>query len=214
MNRTMLKQFRAICWIALLVGMAGGCVRSMQPILKDEQVFTNDKWLGDWVSSDGKTSGVVTAADDQKRYKLLYTDEQGKQANLLVRLGKIGDMTIAESTIDDPAPDASDVYKLHLLPLHSFMLVKDSTQQRLVLRLMDSNWLSKYVDAHPTELATLKVTHEDFVVTASTDDFQAFLIRHAKDDGAYGEDGIFVRPGDPTTAPAMKPTSNSAPPGP
>jgi hypothetical protein len=194
--------------------MAGGCVRSVEPILKDEQVITNDQLLGNWVGDDGKTSGVVTAADNQKRYPLVYTDEHGKESNLLIRLGKIGDMTIAESSIGDPAPDAGDAYKMHLLPMYSFMVIKQATPQRLVLKMMSPDWLSKYVDAHPSELATLKVTHEDFVVTASTEAFQAFLIRHAKNDGAFGDDGIFVRPGDPSTRPTAAPATNTAPPGP
>jgi hypothetical protein len=213
MNRVASKQSRVMYCVALLLCMAGGCVRSIQPILKDEQVFTDDHFLGSWVSSDGKTSGEVTATDDHKKYNLLYTDEHGKQAKLLVRLGKIGDMTIAESTTDDPAPDASDVYKMHLLPLHCFMVVKSATQARLVLKAMDSDWFSKYMKAHTTELAVTG-DKDAFLVTASTDDFQAFLIRHAKDDGAYGDDGIFVRPGDPTTRPIAAPATSIAPPGP
>jgi uncharacterized protein YcfL len=209
MNRLALKQLRAICLMAISLFMAGGCVRSIQPILKDDQVITNDQLLGNWVSSDGKTSGVVTATDDHKGYKLLYTDEKDKQANLLIRLGKIGDMTIAESSIDDPAPDASDVYKMHLMPLHSFMVVKQVTSQQLILKLMDSDWLSKYVKAHPDELATVRVDDNDVLISATTDDFQAFLLRHAKDDGVFGSDGVFVRPGDPTSRATTAPASDA-----
>jgi hypothetical protein len=196
---TTFKPFRPIFWAAMFLFIGSGCVRTIQPVLKDEQVVTDNRFLGSWVGENGKASGEVSATDDHKGYKLLYTDEQGKQANLLLRLGKIGDMLIAESTIEDPAPDASDVYKVHLLPLHSFMVVKEGTASRLVLKLMDPEWLAKFIDAHPTELAIVRPSKEDLIISASTDDFQNFLIHHASDDGAFGNDAVFVRPGDPTT---------------
>ncbi len=55
----------------------------------------------------------------------------------MVRLGKIGDMTVADSTTNGPIiPNASDVYAAHLLPLHSFVLIKQ-TNPTLVIKLMD-----------------------------------------------------------------------------
>jgi len=193
----------------LLLCLGSGCVRSIQPILKDSQVTTDDRLLGNWVTSDGKKSGVVTSADDHKGYKVVYTDQDGKEAPLTVQLGKIGDMTVAECTVD-PAPlhDLSDIYTLHLLPLYSFAVVEEMAP-RLVLNSMDSDWLKKYIDAHPSELAIISPPGNDslLVISATTDDFQKFLLRHAKDDGFFGSDTTFVRPGDPTTRPSATPTT-------
>jgi hypothetical protein len=108
----------------LLLCLGSGCVRSIQPVLKDSQVIADDRLLGSWVSSDGKTFGRVTPADDRKSYNLLVTGGDGKQADMVFRLGRIGDMTLADFTIQDPMPDASDIYKAHLLLLHSFLLIK------------------------------------------------------------------------------------------
>jgi hypothetical protein len=48
----------------------------------------------------------------------------------------------------------------------------------------------------------------DVVVTATTEEFQQFLLHHVGDDGALTNDSNLVRPGDPTTqattAPAAK----------
>lgn len=198
---------RALLSAALLLCLASGCVRSIQPILKDDQLSTDDRLLGNWVSSDGTCHGEISPSDTPKDYKLLYTDKDGKTANLLVRLGKVGDMTFAQSTVGDPLPDASDIHKLHLLPLYSFALIKQMTPTRIVLKLMQDGWLGKYVQAHPDEIATIKVDKGELLISATTDDLQAFLIRHEKDDGAYGDDALFVRPNDPTTRPTTTPAT-------
>lgn len=208
MKRSVLKQAWPIYWAAVLLCLGSGCVRSIQPILKDEQVFNDDRFLGSWVAKDGKTGGVVTATDDHKGYKLLYADENGKQADLLIRLGKVGDLTIAESSIADPAPEGSDAYKLHLLPLHSFMVV-DKVEPQLAIKTVDSGWLAKYVAAHPGELATAALDKDNLIISAPTDDFQAFLLRHEKDDGIWTDEGIYVRPGDPSTQPSATPTTSA-----
>jgi hypothetical protein len=209
MKNAAFKQSRAICWIGLLLCLAGGCVRSIQPILKDNQLITNDQLLGSWVTSDGTGHGEISPGDTPKVYKLLYTDKDGKTANLLISLGKVGDLTIAQSTVGDPLPDASDICKLHLLPLYSFALIKQATPTQIVMKLMDDGWFGKYLDAHPNELATIKdgKDGDGRLISATTDDIQAFLIRHANDAGAFGDDGLLVRPGDPTTHPTTAPAT-------
>jgi hypothetical protein len=212
MKNAAFKQSRAICWIGLMLCLAGGCVRSIQPILKDDQVITDDRLLGSWVSSDGTGHGEITPGDTPKSYKLRYIDDKdGKVSEVLIRVGKVGDMTLAQSTIAGPPTDSGDLYNMHLLPVYCFALIKEMSPTRIVIKMMDDDWLGKYVKAHPDELATTKVDKDSLLITATTDDLQAFLIRHEKDDGAYGDDGLFVRPGDPTTRPTTTPATNAAP---
>src|SRR5207244_2228794 len=76
-----------------------------------------------WVTDDGKQSAEIQPAGEDKTYRLAYTDQDGKKAPLIGRLGKVGELTVAEFHADDPAPDSSDVYKVHLLPLYTFLIV-------------------------------------------------------------------------------------------
>jgi hypothetical protein len=185
----------------LLVPFFTGCVRTFQPILKDEQVAAVDKaMLGRWVSKDGNESAVVTPAEKENTYRLVYTEKEGKKGTLLVRIGKVGDLTLAELRADDPAPEANDIYKYHLMPVYSFLIVH-KTDPQLVISMMPQDWLKKYLDGHPNELQTVQ-RDDNLIVTSSTADFQAFLLRHYKDEGAIGEPEVFVRPGDATTQPA------------
>ncbi|HEY2589551.1 MAG TPA: hypothetical protein VGI81_27640 [Tepidisphaeraceae bacterium] len=189
------------CGLFALLLLAQGCVRSIQPILKDDQVIEANDLLGKWVTDDGKQLVDVQPGDQANVYRVSYTDEGGKKGAFLGRIGKVGELQLIELQPEDPMPAASDVYRAHLLKVYSFLLVRQ-TKPRLVISTMSVDWLKKYVDAHPGDLQTISPTKDDLIVTSPTADFQRFLLQHWKDDGAFGDPGTFVRPGDPATRPA------------
>lgn len=180
--------------------VACGCVRSVQPILKAEQVRADPTLAGDWKPADGKGLVQIQAPAEDKSYKVIYTDEDGKKGTFIVRLGKIQDLMVAELSPDDPALASSDVYKAHLMPLYSFFLV-DRTSPDIQLRLMKPEWLEKYVKEHPDELQLLPEPGKEHqgIVTSSTDQIQAFLLRHQKDADAFGEPARLLRVAAPPT---------------
>ena len=191
--------------VTLLV-LLNGCVRSVQPILTDAQVITDNSVIGDWVSVDGKTRLTIQPGDN-KQYKVLYFDEHDKAGNFIVRLGKVGNLQIAEIAPDNTDSQTSEIYQVHLLPLYSFMLVQQTTPEIKVC-LLDANWLKKYIAAHPGELATLRVgtnPDDNAILNIPTADLQQFLLRHYKDEGALTEPSRLVRPGSPATRPAATP---------
>jgi hypothetical protein len=184
--------------VPALLLLAGGCVRTTQPILNDDQLVTDNSVLGKWVTNEGKDSVEIRQRGEEKAYRIVYSDQENKKGVFIARLGKVGNLTVAELSADDPAPDASGAYKSLILPLYTFMVV-DQTQPRLVLTSMSLEWLRKYVAAHPNELQVMNASGDSPIVTAPTADFQAFLLRHWKDEGAATQSTTFARPDDPTT---------------
>ena len=184
----------------LLVALfATGCVRSVNPILNDDQVMQNDAVLGRWVSPDGTESVDIKDAGQDKLYKLRYTGSDGKTADLVGRLGKVKDLTLAEFHVADPAPDASDIYKIHLLPLYSFVIVHEIGRQLIFSPVGGSDdWAKKHLAGNQKEIQVIQGS----IVTSPTDDIQAFLLKHVKDDGFLGGKQSWVRPGDPATRPS------------
>lgn len=180
-----------------------GCVRTIQPVLNDDQAIEDNALLGKWVTDDGKQTVDVQPGDQANFYRVTYADEGGKKGAFLGRIGKVGELQLIELQPDDPAPAASDVYKAHLLKMYSFLLVRQ-TKPNLVVSTMSADWLKKYIDAHPGELQSISPSKDDLIVTSPTADFQVFLLRHWKDEGAFGDPGTFVRPGDPTTQATAK----------
>lgn len=198
-----LLRLLASCAFLCLLFLAQGCVRTIQPILNDDQVVEANDLLGKWVTDDGKQFVDVQPGEQPNIYRVLYTDEGGKKGTFVGRMGKVGELRLVELQPEDPMPNASDVYRAHLLKVYSFLLVRQ-TKPRLVIATMSADWLKKYIDAHPGELQTISPTKDDLIVTSPTADFQLFLLQHWKDDGAFGEPGTLVRPGDPTTRPTTQ----------
>lgn len=189
---------------AAFVFAGGGCVRSIEPVLKDDQLIVDNALAGKWVSDEGKVSAEVQPAGTDKVYKVLYTDDKGKQARLVARLGKIGELTIAEFSPDEPTGDVSDVYWAHLMPVYSFLIIQQ-TKPQLIITTMSAEWFKKYLDAHPEELKVIKRGSDEVIVSSPTEDLQTFILRHWKDEGALGERQTFARPGDPATKPSTAP---------
>jgi hypothetical protein len=190
----MFRSFRPLVLLVLTVlATSIGCVRTIQPILRDDQVTTDNAVIGKWISDDGKTKlDIQSSGPDDKSYKLLYTDDKDKTGNFIVRLGKIDTVLLAEIHPAEPLPDASGVYKAHLLSLYSFVVV-DQTTPKLVVSSLSMDWLKKYLQNNPTDLETAPVGNDDFIVSATTADFQAFFLKHWKDEGAMGGKETFVR---------------------
>ena len=180
--------------------LAGGCVRTSQPVLQDDQVFVDNSVLGKWVTKDSPDTIDIQAGDQDKTYRVTYTDKDQKKGVFVARLGKVGDMQIAELAPEDTAATMNDTYKMHIVRLYSFFLV-EQTKPQLQFRSMNTEWLQKYLDTHPTELQVAKVSNDNSFVTSSTAEFQAFLLKHAKDEGAFGEVSVLTRP-EPAATPA------------
>jgi len=191
---------RRIALMALLAACfyACGCVRSIHPVLNDQQVFTDDSLAGTWVTDDGRQRIDVQKPLADKTYAVLYTDGDQKTGSFQVRLGKVGKLTIAEVKPQDPLPQASDVYKAHLLPLYSLLIVSQTAPQ-LKVATLSQDWLKKYLQGHPNDLQVVDLDKDSLVVTSSTDDMQKFILQHWQDQGALEEPSILVRPGDATT---------------
>lgn len=192
--------------LAALALFTPGCVRSVAPILKDDQLITNSDVVGRWVSDDGKQSIQVdpqSAAD--KTYTVRETNEDGTGGLYIVRLGKVQDLTIAEILPCDPSPQGGpkgdDEYKAHFLPLHSFLILYE-TKPNIVVSTLDSDWLGKFLQKSPNELRMLGEP-KDGIINCSTEELQQFLLKHYKDPDAMSKPSRLVHPGDPTTQPGF-----------
>jgi hypothetical protein len=174
-----------------------GCVRSIQPILLDNQVIVDNSLVGKWVGSDtAKPQTIVVGAPDKNSLcDVVYTSTDDKGAHpihVLARVGKIGDRLIAEVRPAPPAEGSADSSPL-LLPVFSFVVIEKANDQ-LTLSVLDGDWTTKYITAHPQELTTVNDPNGDLLVlNTPTSALQDFLKKHLGDDGALASKTVFIR---------------------
>jgi hypothetical protein len=193
--------------IVLLAWVGCGCVRSIHPFYTDSQLMFDPALLGVWSDAEGKNTFAVTGAADARQYNVIYTDKDAKAGRFIVHLAKLERpnqpaQLIADMMPDDLKTNDNDTYKAHLLPLHTFMLVRYDAGAMKV-RTMSYEWCRDYLKAHPDALKRETVNSDDFILTAATDLLQAFILQHMGTPNAYGEETEFkwIKPVPPTSPP-------------
>lgn len=186
--------------LTLLI-LVGGCIRSLNPVLKDEQVVADNNVVGSWISTDKDRMSLEIIVCGDKQYHVTLREKDGKTGWFVMRLGQVGDLRIAEFAPTDH-DEVADIYRAQLLPLHSFFWVQQ-TSPTLQARTMNPDWLKDYLQEHPTELAVAGEKSDQRIITATTDELQKFILAHYKDEKAFGETIEFVRPA--ATQPATQP---------
>jgi hypothetical protein len=144
-------RFRLPCVVAFLGLLLVGCVRATQPVLKDEQVLPADPaLLGKWVFEDGNDGFEVRSSSKSRTYGIPCANKDGHEETLLVRLGRVGDIMLAEIYCENPLPsDRSFTYQTR--PVYDFFVVQ-KTKPRFVYSMLNFDWLKAYVASHPNEL--------------------------------------------------------------
>jgi hypothetical protein len=175
-------------WYVLLI-LFVGCIPSLHALYTDQDVIYDPALLGTWYTGEGQSNFVFARADD-KSYKAVYTDKDGKTGEFTIHLLELKNTKFLDFYPIGDSITQSDFYKGHLVPAHSFMRV-DAIGPKLILCDMDYDWMKKYLEANPTALAHELIdenssgSDKELVLTASTADLQAFVLAHVNDDGLF-----------------------------
>jgi len=164
--------------------LLGGCVPSLHELYTDDTLVFDNALLGKW--EHDKELWQFDEAADGKSYNLVITQDE-KQKNVLVgHLVKIEKHLFLDLYPGDMDLNVGDWYKLHLLPVHTFLKV-DAVKPTIVLRAMDPETFEKMVEEKP-ELIKHEVIEDRVVLTASTKELQAFVKKHADIEGFFGDE--------------------------
>lgn len=179
--------------------MLVGCVRSLEPVINPEQAVKVPEVEGKWISAKGDKERL-DITNDGNGYKVVFVNEEGKSGTFSVVFGHVGEMTIADVMPSEP-PENAGTQVMLMVPVHMPIRVTQTSGQ-LVIKVLKPDWFKDYQAAHPEELTTVKIDDEP-IISASTEQIQAFLIKHAGDADAWTDETAFVRDS-ATTRPATQ----------
>lgn len=178
-------------WLLLAALAVSGCgVGSVNPLVSDADAKFDARLLGSWRDSGGQESAVIAAQGPQS-YSLVYTEEKGKVGRFRAVLGRMGGFRVLDVEPEDPAPQASDVYRSLMLPLHGVVFI-DSIGPTLRFRTLDADSLKGYLSRHPLAVAHL-LRDGEVVLTAPAPELQRFVASYARRRGSLGEQHLWVR---------------------
>jgi hypothetical protein len=179
----------------LLAVLLGGClpVISLHPLFTKENLVFEEKLLGTWV--DDTNSPEVTweferIAEPEKAYKLIFSDDKGKKGLFVTHLVKLENRLFLDVYPAELPWEQEDPNNLKwpyntffLIPAHTFIKVS-SIEPQLKMRLTICDEMEKLLKEDPN--AVKHTSLEDrLVLTASTKELQAFVLKHADDNRVF-----------------------------
>jgi len=188
----------------LLAAILGGCVpvMSLHPLYTEKDVVFEEKLLGTWVDDPNGPEAIwefQRPEEEEKEYKLIVTDEEGKKGSFSAHLVKLGGRLFLDVYPDEfPCADMEDPNKTEfaynsffLVPAHTFIKI-DSIGPELKMRLTDDEEMETLLKEDPNA-----VKHEIIegkpVLTASTKELQAFVLKYADDERLFSEEIVLSR---------------------
>jgi len=194
----------------MLAVLLGGCVpvMSLYPLYTARDVVFEEKLLGTWLQDNGETTWEFQRIDKpENAYKLFFSDNEGRKGSFVAHLVKLQnrlflDVYPSELPWEPEDPNKVDwLYNsLFLIPAHTFIKV-ESVEPQLRMRLTVESELKKLLEEDPNAIEHTFV-EDRLVLTASTKEIQAFVLKYADDERVFGGETVLNR---------KKPTRANAP---
>jgi len=184
----------------LLAGILGGCipVMSLHPLYTEENLVFEEKLLGTWVDDSNNIWEFKDANEQEKTYKLIFSDDEGKKGSFVVHLAKFKDrlfLDVFPSELSWELEESNKVEWVYntifLIPGHSFIII-DSIEPKLKIRITDDDEMEKLLAEDPNAVKH-EIVDGTLVLTASTKELQAFVLKYADDSRVFSEEIILSR---------------------
>ena len=187
----------------MLAALLGGCVpvMSLRPLYTKENVVFDKKLLGTWVDdpNESKITWQFKSIDKpENAYKLIFTGEDGMKGSFVAHMLKLQDKLFLDVYPSELPWDPEDPNKmewpyntLFLVPAHTFVKI-DSVGPKLKMRLMLETQLKKLLEEDPDAIEHV-VVEDRLILTASTKELQAFVLRYADGDEVFTDEIVLER---------------------
>lgn len=176
----------AVCGLMVMCG----CIPlSLVPFYTEKDLVSRPGLVGTWNQGDPDEKFTIAQADSN-RYMLTCIDKYGEN-RFVCRLFEMGGTLFMDLYPIDFDGAMNGLLQMHLIPGHSLLRV-DQVEPTLKTASLSLSWLDKLLKANPKALAHV-TTGDQVVITASTEEVQAFVRKHLNDEGAFDEPSEMTR---------------------
>ena len=151
-------------WFVGALAIVAGCVPSLHPLYTDKDVVFELGLLGKWSHEDENSKDTWTFTKGNGKEYNLVVDDGKKQGAFIAHLVKVEGGMFLDIFPKEPNLKENDFYKMHLLPAHTFMRVKQ-IKPTLQMAPLNPKWIEKLLEENPDALGHEKV-EDRLVLTA------------------------------------------------
>jgi len=191
----------------VLAALLGGCIpiASLHPLFTKEDLIFEEKLLGTWTDDPNspETTWEFKRLDEPEKasenaYKLIFSDEEGYKGSFVAHLVKLENrlfLDIYPSELpwepEDPNKVEWAYNTLFLIPTHTFIKI-DSIEPQLKMRLTVEDEMEELLKEYPDAVKHISV-EDRLLLTASTKELQAFVLKYADDSRAFPNEMVLSR---------------------
>jgi hypothetical protein len=211
----------------LLAILLGGCfpVMSLHPLFNEKDVVFDGKLLGAWVEEPNATWEFSRTEGPKNAYKLIYTRQEKEEVgfggyiaqarkakgSFIVRLVKLKDnlfLDICPASREQQDPNKVNfwVYNVFLIPAHTFVKI-NSVEPQLKMQVTDDEKMKEFlIEQDPNAVKHEFLEDGSPILTGSTKELQAFVLKYADDSRVFTEAMVLSRKktADPNAPPPSK----------
>jgi len=199
----------------VLAALLGGCVpvMSLHSLFTEEVLVFEENLLGTWVDDSNETTWEFKDPNEQeKTCKLIFVDNEGKKGSFVVHLVKLKNRLFLDvypkefpckaeeqrhQLVEDKIMLTVKVSPkwhyntLFFVPFHSFIKI-NSIKPQLKIQLTDDEGMGKLLKENPNAIKHEFVEGKP-VLTASTKELQAFVLKYADDSRLFSDEIVYSR---------------------
>ncbi len=175
--------------VIVLAALCQGClVPSIHPLYHEEDILPVNGIEGSWVEDD-ETNAWNFAALDDNTYRITYVEDGDTSVFSAVFL-LLNEKYLFMDAYPDGPDNLSDVYKMHLVAVHSFWRVNLSGDS-LTISVLESDWLTRVIDSAGVTVNFEWLDNDEVLLTASTDELQTWMAGIAEEPAAFSPVQLF-----------------------
>jgi hypothetical protein len=182
-----------IAFIIILVGLfMGGCiVKSLHPFYKESDVLYREDLVGVW--SDQKNGKwQILPFEKKNAYAITLTSDEGVAATFIAHLFSLGNTIYLDFVPEEQEGKQVDLFALHLIPSHSLARVQITSSKQLSIEWLNEEWLAELFERNKIRIqhevvydGAIKDANKMYILTASTDELQKFILKYGSDSNAF-----------------------------
>jgi hypothetical protein len=169
---------------------AVGCyVQSIEPLYTDKTRAYDDELVGTWVSDEDEEY-VFSVTDTTRGSYTLVCDEAGSRSRFEAVLTELGEAAFLDIYPEEPENENS-FYVDHLVRVHNILRL-EMDADTLWVSDFDAEWLQTAITKKRVKLSYVPLDGA-ILLTAPTDELQAFVRKYSKTREAFSEPAKFIR---------------------
>jgi len=196
----------------LIAALMAGCVPifSLSPLYTKKDIVFKQELLGTWADPNSPEGAweFTRATESEDAYSLMVDNGDGLKGLFDAHLVRLNDklfldvypddkgfeqtMEAIEKSAKDPNSSVWTLNFFFVAPVHTFLKI-DSIEPALKIRLTDDELMKKLLEQDPNAVKHVILDEDRFLLTASTKELQAFVLKYADGDKLFEKPIVLKR---------------------